>query len=241
MAETFRYTLKKEARLLFSNITAKSAPRGVAGAAEKYSGTFGIEKEDFDEIVKLEIQAITSELGEFSGNARDYYLACISGEAAAKRVLDAAELNARGKSPDEVFKIKEKAEARAALYRPYGGILSASSQFDIALAKLENGKIVDIPETEAAKAQAGKDLFFPGAFVVPAVAFKGFRRKKMDDKDGVTAYLQNVLFVRKGERLGGAGPANSEVFGGFSGYSPVDPTALAPGGSEDEFASETGF
>jgi hypothetical protein len=240
MAETFRYTLSKEARLIFSSITQKSAPRGVQNAVPKFSGTFGIEQEDFDAIVKLEVEAIKSEMGEFSGNPAEYYLACTSGESAAKRCLAKAELDARGQSADEAFKIKEKADKRAELYRQFAGILTASSQFDVELAKLDNGKIVDIADTEVAKAQAGKDCFYPGAYVVPAVAFKGFRRKQMDGKDGVTAYLQNVLFVRNGERLGGSGPANSDVFGSFKGYSPEDPTALAPegdSGSDDQGAA----
>lgn len=242
MAETFRYTLNEEARLIYSSITQKSAPKGVMGAAPKFSATFGIGKEDFDAIVKLEVEAIKSEMGEFSGNPGEYYLACTSGESAAKRALQKAELDARGKPADEQFKIKEKAEKRAETYRQYAGILTASSQFDIELAKLENGKIVDIPDTEVAKAQAGKDLFYPGAYVVPAVAFKGFRRKQMDGKDGVTAYLQNVLFVRKGERLGGSGPDNQQVFGNFKGYSPEDPTAMAPGGeASDDFSDDIAF
>ena len=239
MAETFPYVLSKEARLIYSSITQKSTPKGVMGATPKFSGTFGIEKEDFDAIVKLEVEAIKSEMGEFSGNPGEYYLACTSGEAAAKRALAKADLDARGKPADEQFKIKEKAEKRAELYRQFAGILTASSQFDIALAKLENGRVVGIPDTEVAKAQAGKDMFYAGAYVAPAVAFKGFRRKQMESKDGVTAYLQNVLFVRKGERLGGPDPANSEVFGGFKGYSPEDPTALAPGSdSTDDFGSD---
>lgn len=240
MAETFRYALTKEARLLFSSITAKSAPKGVQNAVPKFSGTFGIAKEDFDEIVKLEVAAIKSEMGDFNGNANDYYLACTSGETAAKRVLAKADLDARGKTPDEVFKIKEKAEKRAEMYRQYAGILTASSQFDVELARLDNGKIVDIPNTEVARAQAGKDYFYGGAWVVPNVSFKGFKRKTMDAKDGVTAYLQNVLFVRKGESIGGSGPANSDVFGGFAGYSPEDPTALAPGGSAQPDDAEPG-
>jgi hypothetical protein len=229
MAETFRFTLTKPARLLYSSVTQKSAPRVSAGTATpKFSGTFGIEQEDFDAIVKLEVAAIKSELGSFSGNPGEYYLACTSGESAAKRCLAKAELDARGKTPDEAFKIKDKAEKRAKMYREYAGILVASSQFDVELAKLEGGKIVDIPDSEHAKAQAGKDYFYPGAYVVPAVAFKGFARKSMDAKDGVTAYLQNCLFVRKGERLGGSGPDNQDVFGSYKGYTPEDPTAMAP-------------
>jgi hypothetical protein len=75
MAETHRYTLIKPARLLFSSITAKSAPRNIQGAMPKFSGTFGIEKEDFDKIVAIMVQGIKEELGSFSGNPNDYYLA----------------------------------------------------------------------------------------------------------------------------------------------------------------------
>lgn len=229
MAETVRYTLIKPARLLFSSITAKSAPRVAQGTATpKFSGTFGIEKEDFDPIVQIMVDAIKAELGAFT-NPGDYYLACMSGMTAGKRAMQKAEFDAQGKTPDEAFKIKEKAEKRAELYKPFAGIITASSQYDVSLARLEGGKIVDIPDEEHARAQAGKDLFYPGAYVVPAVAFKAFRRKTMEAKDGVTAYLQNVLFIRKGERLAGAGgPANNEVFDSYAGYSDFDPTANAP-------------
>jgi hypothetical protein len=229
MAETTRYTLIKPARLLYSSITQKSAPRGQGDIKPKFSGTFGLEEEDFQKIVQIMVEGIKAELGSFSGNPGDYYLAAMSGVTAGKRAIAKAELDAQGKSPDEAFKIKEKAEKRAELYRPFAGILTASSQFDVELARLEAGKIIDIPAEEHARAQAGKDLFYPGAYVVPAVAFKAFRRKTLDAKDGVTAYLQNCLFIRKGEKLAGAGgPDNNEVFGSYAGYSDVDPTVLAP-------------
>lgn len=229
MAETERYTLIKPARLLYSSITAKSAPRNVANATPKFSGTFGLEKEDFDAVVGIMVRSITAELGSFSGNPGDYYLACMGGITAGKRAIQKAELDAQGKGADEAFKIMEKAQKRAELYKPYAGILTASSQYDVSLARLEAGKVIDIPDEEHARAQAGKDLFYPGAYVVPALAFKPFRRKTLDAKDGVTAYLQNCLFVRKGERIaGGGGPGNNEVFGTYAGYSDYDPLANAP-------------
>lgn len=230
MAETIRYTLVKPARLLFSSITEKSAPRGVVGAIPKFSAIFGIEEVDFKAIVGMMVQAITSEVGSFTVPT-DYYLACSSGKTAGKRALDTAEFNCAkpGISADEQFKIREKAQARATLYEPFAGILSASSQYDIELARLEGGKIIDIGEEAHARAQAGKDFFYPGANVVPAVAFKPFRRKTLEAKDGCTAYLQNCLFISKGVRIAGAGgPDNKEVFGGYAGYSAEDPTALAP-------------
>lgn len=232
MAEKFRYTLAKPARLLFSSVTQKSAPRNVAGAEPKFSGTFGLEEDDFKKIVELEVAAIKSEMGSFSGNPNDYYLACTSGKTAADRALAKAALDVVGKTADEAMKIQEKAESRATLYRQFAGVLTASSKFDVELAKLEAGKIVDIGTEEHVRAAAGKDLFYPGAYVVPAVAFQGFRRKSLDAKDGVTAFLQNCLYIRKGEKLGGSGPSNNEVFGGYANYSDIDPTAMAPGSTD---------
>lgn len=239
MADTYRFVCAKPARLLYSSITAKSAPRGIANAVAKFSGTFGIEEEDFKAIIAVMIEAIKSETGGFTSPA-DYYLACQSGATAGKRAMQKAELDAQGKSSDDAFRIREKAAARVKLYEPYAGILTASSQFDVELARLEAGKVVDIAAEEHARAQAGKDFFYPGAYVVPAVALKGFRRKTLDAKDGCTAYLQNVLYVRKGERLaGGSGPANNEVFGAYAGYSDYDPLANAPS-NEDLAAGSAG-
>ena len=228
MADMYRYTLEEPARLLYSNIVEKSAPPGISDAKPRYSGTFGVSEKDFEKIRALMVDAIKSTLGTFSGNPADYYLPCLSGKAMADRTIQTAEFKARGLDPDAQFKMKEKAEKRAEMYRQYPAILSASSQFEISLARLEGGKIVDIGEAEHIRAQAGKDFFYPGAWVAPAIAIKGTKRKKLDDKDGCTAFLQNVLFIRKGERLGGAGPDNNMVYGSWAGYSDTDPTALAP-------------
>lgn len=238
MADKIPFTCTKPATLLHSSITQKSAPRGVANATPKFSGTFGIEKEDLDAIIPLMVQAIQSETGGFTGNPGDYYLACMGGNTAASRVLAKAELDCMGKSADEAFKIREKANKRAELYRKYAGILSASSQYDVELARLDSGRIVDIPADQPhIRAQAGKDLFYPGAIVVPKISLQGFRRKSLDARDGTTAFLQNVLFIRKGPKIDtGGGGSNQEVFGGFQNYSDYDPLANAPGGGSNEFA-----
>lgn len=232
MAEKIRYILQKPARLIFSSITEKSAPRNVANAKPKFGATFGVEQEDFKAICELMVTAIKNELGSFS-QPSDYYLPCQSGEVAANRALAKAKLDAAGKSSDEAFKIQEKAESRAKMYREYGGILQASSQFDIGLSKLDGGSIVDITEPHAIIA-AGKDLFYPGAYVVPCVEFQAYRRKNLDAKDGATGFLKQVLFIRKGQRLGGGPVSGSSVFGkDYSGYSDYDPTAMAPSLEDD--------
>lgn len=239
MAEKIKFVCSEPTTLLFSSITVKSRPKSVTDpAADKFSGTFGLGEKDFKAMIPVMVQCIQSETGGFTGNPNDYYLACMGGATAAGRVMQKAELDAQalrgqGKT-DEAFKLMEKATKRADAYKGFAGILTASSKFDVSLAQLMGGAIKDI-EGEIAVAQAGKDLFFPGAIVVPSIALQGFRRKKLDDRDGVTAFLQNVLFIRKGPRidLGGGQASNSEVFGGFQNYSDYDPTAMAPGGGND--------
>lgn len=241
MAELYRYTLIKPARSLYLSVHEKSAATLENGqkADLKFSGTWGLEKEDLDAIIPIMVNAIKVECGSFSVPT-DYFLACMSGKTAAKRVRDTAEFKAGGKSQDEAFKIREKAEKRAALFEQHAGILQASSKFDVSLAKLEGGKIVDIDASDHARAQAGKDYFYPGSWTVPSVAFKAFKRKKLDDKDGCTAYLQNCLFIRKGEKIAGSGgPSNNEVFGGFANYSDIDPNAGAP--SNADFEEDVAF
>lgn len=240
MAEKIKFVCTKPATLLFSSITQKSAPRTIQGAEPKFSGTFGLDNDDFQAMLPIMVQCIKSETGGFTGNPADYYLACMGGKTAASRVIQAAEFNAqalRAKGQtDEAFKVMEKAQKRAEVYQTFAGILSASSKFDVSLAQLVGGAIKDI-EGDIARAQAGKDLFYSGGIVVPSIALQGFRRKKVDDRDGVTAFLQNVLFIRKGPKLdlGGGQASNGEVFSGFQNYSDYDPLANAPGGG-NEFA-----
>lgn len=240
MADKFPYTCQEPATLLYSSITQKSAPKNVQGAEPKYSGIFGIGLVDFNAMLPIMVQAITSECGTFSGNPEDYYLACMSGKMAANRVrqkaeLDANALVAKGEA-DAAFKVRERAEKRATVYETFAGILQASSKFDIELARLDGGKIVDIKEPHQIAA-AGKDLFYSGSKVVPRVAVQGFRRKTLDAKDGCTGFLQNCLFIAKGPKLdlGGGGPNNQEVYSGFAGYSDYDPTAMAPGGGTENW------
>lgn len=232
MAETFRFVCSKPARILYSSIATASAPRLDNGqqAEARFGGTFGLDKVDFDALIPIMVNAIKSETGGFT-SPLDYYLACMSGKTAGERALASAEFKCQSPqlSEDARFKIKEKAQQRADLYKDYAGVLIANSKFPIELAKLEGGKIIDIPDEAAARALAGKELFFPGAWAVPSIAIKGFRRKKLDDKDGCTAFLQNCLFIKKDAKLGSSGPSNNDVFGTFAaGYSDFDPTGGAP-------------
>lgn len=229
-----QYDCKEPARLIFSSLAEKSAPKGNYNIEPSFGATFGIEKVDFDAIVKIMVELITAEMGSFSGKGSDYYLACMSSETAVKRALQKADFDAQGKPSDEALKIRERAEKRGELYKPYAGILVAKSKYPIQLARLVPGAIEDIPDEPVARQRAGKDYFYPGAYVIPAITLRSFRRKNLDAKDGVTAFIQNCLFVRNGERLsGGGGRSNDQVFGGYvSRYSDFDPTANAPSNTD---------
>lgn len=233
MVEKVRYTLQKPARLIYASLVKPSAPVGY-NAEPKYNGTFGIDDIDFKAIVEIMINGLKKELGSFSGNPNDYYLACQSGATAAKRTLAKADFDVQGKTPDEAFKIKEKATQRAELYKPYAGILTASSKFPVELARLDGGKIVSIGTEEHVLAQAEKDYFYRGAYIAPCVEFQSFRRKKLDDKDGVTAFLKQALFVKGGERLSSGSIDASETFKSYEMYSQTDPTSMTPGFNLDE-------
>ena len=244
MAEKFRYVCQRPARLIYASVTQKSAPVLENGqtAEAKFNGTFGLEEVDYKAIIALEVQAIKSEMGEFSGKASDYYLACTSGKTAADRTIAGAEFKAKRLAAkgehDKAMKVKEKAEARAAIFRQYAGVMIASSKFDVECARLENGKVIDVDlSTDQNRAMAAKEWFYPGAYVVPSVALQGFERKKVEDRDGVTAFLQNCMFVEKGKKMGGIAPSNKEVFGGYTDY---DPTSLAPTDGGRDAASDKG-
>ncbi|MDE2020380.1 MAG: DUF2815 family protein [Patescibacteria group bacterium] len=67
----------------------------------------------------------------------------------------------------------------------------------------------------------GRKLFYNGCYVLLAVYFKAYKSKQDDPKDGVgefsgvKAYLNQVLWVADGPRIGGA--PSAEIFKGYAG------------------------
>lgn len=240
MAEMHRYTLEKPSILLYSSIGVKSAPKSVQGATEKFSGTFGIEQIDLDACIPIMVNLIKSETGSF-GTPDEYYLAVMSSKTASKRIMKKAELDRYGKTSEEADKIMENAEKRSELYLKHAGILTASSNYAVEMAYLLNGKVTDVNMGDAmAVKKADEEYFYRGATVVPCVSFKPFRRKKVDDKDGCTAYLQNCLHIAKTPKIAGGGmkESNADVFGSYAGYSSYDPTDGAAAAGVDRVQEE---
>lgn len=108
-------------------------------------------------------------------------------------------------------------------------VLTARSKFPPVLSVLENGKIITL-ESDMAKAKY-KAKFYSGCVVAASVNFVAYDSD--DGDDGVTAYIQSLLWVKDGERIGGRDQA--EVFKSYQGTTTAeDPLAEDAGVADDE-------
>lgn len=100
-------------------------------------------------------------------------------------------------------------------------ILKGSSKFQPRLAVVANGSIVDLTAQTLAAHTA---KFYFGVLCLAQfnfVAYDGVGQ----NPDGVTAYLNMVLSLNRGEKLTSGGPSAAEVFKGYAGnLSAEDPT-----------------
>lgn len=103
-------------------------------------------------------------------------------------------------------------------------ILKSSSKFQPRLSIILNNKPVDLTD-ETIKVHKSK--FYFGTFALAQfnfVAYDGVGQ----NPDGVTAYLNMVLSLNRGEKLTSGGPSAAEVFAGYAGnLSGEDPTGGA--------------
>lgn len=91
-----------------------------------------------------------------------------------------------------------------------------------------NGKVIDITSDEQAKS-VKSEAFYSGVELYVKLQFKGFQAG--NNPPGVTAYLQSVFSLCRGERLAGGGKSAAETFAAYVGLdSKDDPTA----GAKDE-------
>lgn len=242
----YDYTLRQPARGLYVNLT--EATKAADSAPTKYSIMYGLDDEDAKALFALEALAIKERYGTFT-KPDDYQLCVVSGSKAAAKALANAELAARGKSEEDRFKIMERAQARADLVAPFAGILTASSRTAFHDRFLDR-YLMDLDEKDRANADKfgfrlavvsrpkpivldtqltfieHKDKFYRGAFYGGTFKLSPWDRKKAEDKDGVSAYLGNQIFVKDGERLAGSAKPIEDEFGHYQGtatdYSPSE-------------------
>jgi hypothetical protein len=105
-------------------------------------------------------------------------------------------------------------------------VVNAKSKYEVRLAYTEKGKIIDL-ETDTARL-AAKGKFYSGVEVLAQLNLTPYEVSASNK--GITAYLNMVLSIGKGERLSG-GQTASEAFKDYVGsVSAEDPTA--PGTDE---------
>jgi len=137
---------------------------------------------------------------------------------AEKAIEDAGKRAAKkGGDPTKIATAKENA---AKIFPAGTYVLKASSKFEPVLSFSDGGKIIEY--TAANRANARKQ-FYNGTYLVPQLNLVSYVAKKVDDPDGVSAYLNLAHFVRDGEKIGGFNAA--DAFKQYAGaVSNEDPT-----------------
>lgn len=192
------------------------------GATPNYYAQFGItDPQEAQEIWAAAQQAFINTVGQPTGDIQS----CVkTGEQAANELIQAAQYKWQN-TPEYQSKVAQ-AEERAAILRPFILVVSVSTNYAPMIGHFVNGNITEITPSE--RENAKNNMFYNGAKAYFEFQLYGRKRKNFNDKDGISGFLQCVLFHSHGTRLGGGGQRNiKEVFKGFSGVSSIDPTAPA--------------
>lgn len=195
----------------------KSAPKG----DPKFGATFIFDQDhpDLDPIKKLCAQIAKALLP--GAALSDFSFPLTSGD---KMIASATGKAQRaGKSATEIAAVEEKFSwAKGKV------LVKASSKYRPLLAFVNGASIADLDDDT--KINANKAKFYFGVEALPEFNFVAGVRTQDDGKDYVTAYLNGVLSLNKGERIGGGGTL-AERFSGYVGNATnFDPTA----GNDDD-------
>jgi len=113
--------------------------------------------------------------------------------------------------------------------------IKSASKMPPQLEAYENGKEILFKTAESLV--VAQKYFYSGAYIVPAFSLNWYHSDK-DKTDGVSLYLDAVLFVKHGERFGGAQRDVTERFKGYIGsIKDVDPTGGAASEELDDESS----
>lgn len=207
-----RYTLTAPVRMPFQNLITPT-PVGRKGKAKgdpKYSGTFLLEPDSAD-LKALKAKAAEVARARWPGrDLKELKFPFTNGDKRAEKAKNAGK--------DGSF---------------FNGkvVLDARSKYEPRLAILAGKAVRDLEGAQ--RTVEGKAKFYNGCFVVPQVNFVAYEGQAEDgigNPDGVTAYLDAVLWVKDGARIGGASAA--EVFKAFAGT--VSGESATEGAEDDE-------
>lgn len=201
------YALAEAGILTFSNLFEARivGPKGSTSGTPKYDATIAIDPEGKDAEA---IKALCVAAAKAKWPNRDIGADFKSGElnmpfAAGDKLADRAKKKAehKGVKRDQEFH-------RGKL------VITARSKHEPKLAEIAGGRLVEL---EGLQRTAAKSKFYSGVFVGAEFAFVAYDGVGDDNKDGVTAYLNSVVTLNKGERVMGGGRDLAEVYTGFIG------------------------
>lgn len=207
-----RYTCTAAVRMPFQNLITPQ-PVGKKGKAKgdpKYSGTFLLAPDSAD-LKALKAKAVEVARARWPGR-------------------DLKELKFPFSNGDKRAE-KAKAAGKDGSFFTGMAVLDARSKYEPRLAILSGKAVRDLEGAQ--RAAEGKQKFYNGCYVVPQVNFVPYDGQAEDgvgNPDGVTAYLDAVLWVKDGPRIGGA--SGAEVFKAYAGT--VSGESATEGAEDDE-------
>ena len=201
---------------------------GVAKGEPKFSGLFLLAKDNPD-LKRLQTEVTTMLTAKHPGK-----------KLVARRLTQeevdsgsACEIQVPWRSGDKEADRMKAAGKDGEMYRNFV-LVKASSKYQPALSAIVDKKIVDFI-TDEAKASQARKYFYSGAYYVPAVGLNWYKGDE-GKPDGVSLYLNALLYAGAGERLGGRTQNAAETFKGYLGsIKDEDPTGgETAGGLDDE-------
>lgn len=201
--------------------------KGQAKGEPRYSGTFLIDPADTD-LAKLKAE-VTALLQANNKSGKKLKIGRLTEEQEAAN--SHVEIQVPWKDGTK-FANAQKADGKDGEYARGLILLKASSKYQPQLDAFDQGKLLHFdPAVNPADAVAAKKYFYSGAYLVPSFGLHYYKGDK-DKPDGVSLYLNAVLFAGHGPRLDGRAANAAETFKGYIGsIKDVDPSG---GVSHDE-------
>lgn len=208
--ESVRFSLTVPVIMGFPNLTEPKAykRKGKETGEPKYGAIFCIDPKGPDFNGLKEAMAKAAKAYNPNADLKTLKFPMLPGEKAKAKYV--AKREKEGKTPAD----DGKADFQLGKY-----VLKASSKYQPLLAVLEGGKAIDVTPDNVG---LHKGKFYFGVQAVAEFNFVGYEGQD-GNPDGVTAYLNSVLSLNRGERLTGGSAA--DTFKGVIGnFSDEDPT-----------------
>lgn len=188
-----RFTLTAPATLTFINFAEARAV--TKGSKPKFSANFELAADHPD------IPAIKALIAQV-----------------AREASPGVDLNSIHKPLGSGDKLAEKAKAKGKNREFSRGkqVLTARSDYRPQLGYIENGRINEVSDDNAIKARE-RDTFYSGVDALGQVEFVWYDAVGENGTPGVTAYLNQVLSLKRGAKLMGQGQSVAETFKGYAG------------------------